>query len=416
MNIHSSFPRYEEFDPKVPVWCITPQLDGCTHRFFDTSPISPSGRYVGLTRFIGENNTPAPGEKAEIIVVDLENGDQRVVAETFGGDTQLGAQVQWGLSDNEFYYGDLDIKTWKPFTVRLNIFTNERKVLRGPLYMLSPDGAKMLSPCLIRTAMTQNGYGVRVPTSNIPINIHADPDDGIYVTEIESGECRLLVSFLDIFEALKPQFSDDLHKDGAFYGFHVKWNPQGTRIMFSIRYRTNKGDDQTKMPTHLVTMNADGSDIKMALHSSLRQKGGHHPNWCPDGEYITQNLNFDGTGLKFARFRFDGQDLKVLAEGIPGSGHPSVHKSGKYLSTDCYISDKMAYGDGTTPIRFIDLENGTEQHIIRIRTLPDYRGPQSCRRVDPHPAWDQSGRYITFNGYANGKRQVFIADLKSLIK
>ena len=44
------FPRYTDHDPRVPVWCATPGRGGCYHRFFDTSPISPSGRFLAVTR------------------------------------------------------------------------------------------------------------------------------------------------------------------------------------------------------------------------------------------------------------------------------------------------------------------------------------------------------------------------------
>ena len=36
-RIWSGFPMYSEFSPKVPVWCVTPRLQGCLHRFFDGS-------------------------------------------------------------------------------------------------------------------------------------------------------------------------------------------------------------------------------------------------------------------------------------------------------------------------------------------------------------------------------------------
>ena len=36
-------------------------------------------------------------------------------------------------------------------------------------------------------------------------------------------------------------------------------------------------------------------------------------------------------------------------------------------------------------------------------------------RVDPHPAWDRTGRYVVFNGFVGNTRQVFLADLQSLV-
>jgi hypothetical protein len=39
----------------------------------------------------------------------------------------------------------------------------------------------------------------------------------------------------------------------------------------------------------------------------------------------------------------------------------------------------------------------------------------SALRVDPHPAWDPEFKRIAFNGFVNGTRRVFVADLSSLI-
>jgi len=36
-------------------------------------------------------------------------------------------------------------------------------------------------------------------------------------------------------------------------------------------------------------------------------------------------------------------------------------------------------------------------------------------RVDPHPAWDRTWRYVTFNGFVGGSRRVFVADMRALL-
>ena len=43
------------------------------HRFFDTPPISPSGKYIALTEFQNDRKLPVAGEQAFVIVIDLEN-------------------------------------------------------------------------------------------------------------------------------------------------------------------------------------------------------------------------------------------------------------------------------------------------------------------------------------------------------
>ena len=412
MNIASCFPAYEGFGPLTPVWCITPEIDGCFHRFFDTSPVSPSGRYVALTRLRDEARAPGPGDVAEVVVVDLESGETKTVAETRGFDGQLGAQAQWGPTDHDLYFNDMDVETWRPYAVRLDVLTGERTELDGTVYMVSPDGTKLAAPCLKRTALTQAGYGVVVPQAVLPLNDPADEDDGLYITDTATGEVRLLVSFAQMCDQIEALRDEVKGRRGAFYGFHVKWNRQGTRLMFVIRHRA--AQDGRRL-AHVVTMKSDGSDPHLALPGSRWSRGGHHPDWCPDGDHISQNLIMDDGKMRFVQYRYDGSDLRTIVPDVIGSGHPTLHPNGKHIVTDAYLSEPLAFGDGTTPIRWIDVEGGAEQTLVRIRTKPLTSGPLNVLRVDPHPAWDRAYRRIVFNACPEGRRRVFLADLGGLL-
>ena len=182
------FPRYTAFDPLVPVWCVTPTAARVFHRFFDTSPISPSGRYLGLTQLPAEDRLPHPGDVAQVVVVDLATGEAEVVAETRGWDTQLGAQVQWGADETQLYFNDLDTETWRAYGVRLNPLSGQRRELDGPVYMVSPDGHWVASSDLVRTGSTQPGYGVLVPAEVVPLDEGAPSDDGVFLTDRDRGE------------------------------------------------------------------------------------------------------------------------------------------------------------------------------------------------------------------------------------
>jgi hypothetical protein len=121
--------------------------------------------------------------------------------------------------------------------------------------------------------------------------------------------------------------------------------------------------------------------------------------------------------MRFVEISADGmQDVRELSKTIIGGGHPSVEPGCRYLVTDAYLYEGVAFGDGTTPIRLIDLEAETERSIIRIRTEPLYTGEKNILRVDPHPAWDPSYQAIVFNGCPTGRRQVFLADLRGAMQ
>lgn len=423
-DLSAHFPQYTEFNPLVPVWCVTPKRRGVIHRFFDTSPFSPSGRYLALTQFPFEDRLPAPGDVAQILVVDLATGEQAIVADTRGWDTQLGAQVQWGISDTELFFNDVDTQKWQVFGVKLNPQSGEQQRLNGPIYMISPDGQWSASPCLLRIGMTQAGYGVIVPPEQVPKNQGISGSDGVYITNTSTGECKLLASIQEIVASARPPFQLGQYQKGDFYGFHIKWNPQGDRLMFVLRWIEKpqkrwlpwRRQKSLKRKLNLITMKADGSDVHIAIPDTEWSKGGHHPNWCPDGETIIMNLNLRKDGLRFVKVRYDGSNYGTWTDQFLGSGHPSLHPNGYQILTDAYPYEPVAFGDGTTPIRLIDLQKNVEKALVRIQVQPPFQGPKRELRVDPHPAWDPSCQWVAFNACPQGTRQVFVADLRSWVK
>jgi hypothetical protein len=73
----------------------------------------------------------------------------------------------------------------------------------------------------------------------------------------------------------------------------------------------------------------------------------------------------------------------------------------------------MSMPDGRSPIRLINTETQSEK-TIATADLPAINDFEFM--VDAHPAWDRSGRFVTFNGTYNGTRSVFIADLIDVLK
>jgi len=165
----------------------------------------------------------------------------------------------------------------------------------------------------------------------------------------------------------------------------------------------------------VITMKADGSDIRTAISAEQYAKGGHHMAWLPDGEHISINLEVDdqSPGLEIVTVKYDGSDLKEVYD--LGSGHPSFHPRGlPYIITDAYTKETtVTEGDGFVPIRLINTKTKVETILAWI-FVPDVE--DSSFRVDAHPAWDRSGRYVIFNGYGDGTRCVYMADLEGILR
>jgi len=418
-HLDSLFPRYTDYDPKVPIWNVTPDVDNCIHRFHLSSPFSPSGRYLGLTSLPREDRPPEPGDSAEIVLVDLVTGEQKVIAETIGWDTQLGAQVQWGATDEELFFNDVDPTTWMPYGVKMNPATGAKQKLDGTVYDISHDGKWAVSTDLSKIGATQAGYGVIVPKELVPPNKGVVDDDGVYVTNTQTGESRMVASYKKIIDEAIPKIDVSRYGPGDFYGFHVKWNAQSDRIMLVLRYMPYNEKGRKPM---LITMTRDGEDIRVAIPATdWADKGGNHPNWHPDGEHVIMNLDIEGLDKekedwRYVKARSDGTGLETFTS-VPGNhGHPSIHPDGRYMISDVYPREADAFGDGTVPLHFFDLEKHERQTLVRIDAVThffdDDMNTAKEMRVDLHPAWDRSGyTRVAINGVVDGTRRVFVADL-----
>lgn len=410
---NAGFITKQTTNSKVTVYRIS---DGrIMHRFFGTSPISPSGRYIALFRVPFEDHIPEAGDVGEVVLVDLMTGKEKTIAQTRGWELQVAANVQWGKTDEELYFNDIDTSNWTAHAIKLNPFTNESKRMGGTVFEVSQDGTKLASHNLIASRSIMAGYGVVVPDEYWQKNFGPVETDGIYVTSTATGKCKMVASIHDIYENTQPPIKFSNPKDYEFYCFQVKWNPQGTRLLIPFMWKPKGGEAQSdpqnpgQLQKAIITMREDGTEICTAV--TPEEYDGHHMMWMPDGERLSMNLRTEGDPrLHIKTFKYDGSDKKIVYS--PGSGHPSFHPGGiPLIITDAYPGEEVATGDAV-PIRYINTQSGNEMVIDSVFVSMF----KNNLRIDAHPAWDRSGRFVVYNGTVNGSRAVFVADLRDLIK
>jgi hypothetical protein len=343
----------------VPTWVISSPNASHIHRFFDSSPFSSSGQYFVMTRiFNNEYTKPEVGDMAEIVVVNLRNGIETTVAKTAAWGTQLGAQAQWGKTDNELFYNvikyEKKLQRDIPVGVIHNIMTSTKRYLECSIYHISPDGRYALSPDLTKIKFTQLGYGVDI--DNAKKNINSPDNDGIYITDIFTGECKLLITLKKLSKIAGLDT-----KSTPTYGFHTKWSSDGQLIMIVMRRLVRKtySTMTAKLYSyiekynyyrsgHLFVMSRDGQFVKYIMnwpdprfiygvsklsanqtHShtcddhilppqqyerisdkilhNIKSRDGNHPNWIPNTYKISINLKpFVSNGRdKFAIVIYD---------------------------------------------------------------------------------------------------------------
>jgi hypothetical protein len=420
------FPRYTKNDPLVPVWCLTPGLDACFHRFFDTSPLSPDGTKLACTKLPFEDRLNEPGEAARIVLVDMTTGETKDLAETIGWEFQMGANINWS-GDTHVVFNDVDKETWTPVLVRMNVETGEQQRIVGAgVYHVSPDGRHATAGSTEKMRRTQPGYGVMVPDEHSRRNVGAVDDDGLWITDLQTGERKLLVSIRDAIKVV-PELKDldeEALNAWEIYNFHSQWNPQGDRIMFTLRRYQHEGQNRfdafarqkegKRVRFEVLTCRPDGSDLHDAIPAERWNLAGHHTRWFPDGRHLSANIKLaEDEPMSLIRVAHDGSDFRKIVHNTKGSGHPTVHRDQTHLVTDTYAHEA---NEGVIPLRWIDIENDSEQRVVHIksRVEPKRGGPL---RVDPHPAWDATWRWVSFNAVdeAANTRRVYLADFGALI-
>ena len=387
------------------VLCVTPDDGFYLQTFYDVCPFSPSGRYLAVTRLPFQDRQPKLGDTADVCVVDLQSRTIETVYTTKGWAFQLGANLNWGRTDQHLYTND--VLGGCGVAVRIDRETGETRAFAGPMYHIAPDESAVIGFPPRYLNSTQFGYGIPVDWRNVPRLAHrASADEGLWKTDLQTNERRLLVSIADLYKQLPDGQSLG---DVICYLFHSKFNRPNTRIMQVFR-ATPRNDGRQKLA--VFTFKVDGSDIKLAIDHRLWSKGGHHPNWHPDGEHLIMNLRPHGNKLLFCQYQYDGSEFHVISEKHPGGGHPSVTADGHYLVTDAYVNEGVVLPDKEVPIRLLDTRSDEVEVICNMYTL-GREGDlgRGILRLDPHPAWSRDYEKVCFNGAPEGRRQVFVADL-----
>ena len=408
--------RYREGNTACPVYRITPDNGYYIHTFYDICPWSPSQRYLACTRLPFQDRLAGHLDRAAICLIDLKDQTVTEVYSTTGWGFQLGANIQWGATDRFLYFNDkVDDKV---VCIRLDLETGKSEALAGPMYHIAPDESCIIGFPLDLINATQGGYGAAIdPDKRRRLDLGAAEGEGIWRTDLKTNKKTLLLSLAEAYEVL-PDADKKRFAEGTFYFFHSKFNPKANRVLQVFRcllpdsMQHSDGGAARVNPT-LLTFNPDGSDLRVAIPNEIWRKGGNHPNWHPDSEHILMNLKLGNQQHRLCSFRSDGSDFQILSDNLFGSGHPSFHRSGRYIITDSYPGEIFATKSSEVPIRLIDLETQTETTVCYI--FINGRPEINELRVDPHVVWSRDFKQVCFNGAVEGRRQLYIADLSEAV-
>jgi hypothetical protein len=381
---------------------VTQLTRGPQHHFFGyigqarTIPWSVDGRYVLALRTSFQDRMPEPGDAADVTVIDTTEGNRVVpLTQSRGWNPQQGTMFYWDPTSpaSRFFFNDRDQASGKVFTVLYDVAARRR--VREFRFDDTPvansgvaqGGGRYLAINYARLARLRRvtGYpGAFDATAGV---LHP-ADDGIHVVNTADGTRRLLVSYRQLADLVRPRRPD---VDGkALFINHTLWSRDDSHIYFYVRATFDDPQQRIDIP---CTIRPDGTGLTMHEHL------GGHPEWR------------DGTrmmGVKDGRQVVYDVTTRQVVETIGAPGVFPQPGGDIALSPDSrwFVNGhSMAGHNGYTVLRLAD---GTW-----ARTPEMSRGPFTSGdlRIDGAPAWNRSSDAFLFPGLdaADGTRQIFVA-------
>jgi hypothetical protein len=208
---------------------------------------------------------------------------------------------------------------------------------------------------------------------------------------------------------------------------HIEINPASSRVVFLHRW-TERIEDETCFLHRLITMNPDGSELRLLECSDhpLPQLGESfdptavgtydyekseyqisHPLWRNDRQIVVWGPH---RGSIHYHLYTDAAQLDVQVIGrevLTENGHMSFSPADdNWLLSDTYPDSKT----NERLLILFDMRRGIRYELGSFYT-PDLKKENRC---DLHPRWSPDGRMVCVDSVHAGERQMYLVDVSSL--
>ena len=370
---------------------------GPKHHFFGYYGICPwdaTGQFHLCLQSEFHDRPPADGDTAVVGLVDMETGKFEGVAETQAWNLQQGSMLHWLATAPDRLITFNAREDDRFVGVVQDIHTGQKRVLPYPISAITRNGRKALGLNYarlksLRPVVGYAGLPDRFADQNHPA------EDGLYITDTETGEASVLVSYEEARDFLSSYEEVQARK---IWFNHSIINRDDTRVAFVVRYR-----DETREIRHTILLSAsmEGGDLRI-----VTDLGASHFDW------LTEELIFGWVtmkeGLKYYLINDrTGEYEAVRPDILTRNGHCSFTKDGTWLLTDEYPGDKSQQA--------LLLWQMAEERRV---DLGSYDAPLPFRgeiRCDLHPRWSRDERTVSFDSIHEGSRQVYVMDVSEII-
>ncbi|MGB6243283.1 MAG: hypothetical protein WBF69_12475 [Castellaniella sp.] len=414
------------------------RLGGSAHHhffgYYNKTVWDHTGRYILGNRVPFMDRNLTPDLEAEIGFFDSANGhDFVVVGKTTAWNWQMGCQLQWldGAKDLSLIYNRRS-QAPRPDAVYpgfesviYNVKDGSERVLPLPVYSVSPDSRHALCVNYSRLWITHETIGYVEHDSPKSME-NAPSEDGIWCLNLESGQYRLAVSYADLkaFHYV-PSMEKAIH-----WVSHIEINTSSSRCLFLHRW-TERVEDETCFLHRLITMNLDGSDMRLlecsdhplpqlaegfdpnAVGTYDYEKSEYqisHPLWLSAEDIIVWGPHEGKIHYHLYRDMLPPK-VSVIGNGIlTENGHMSFSP----VDQRWMLSD--TYPDSETNERVLFLYDVKTDVRIDLGSFYADPGLKKENRCDLHPRWSRDGMQICIDSVHESERQMYILDVSEICK
>ena len=354
----------------------------------------PSGRYLLVAQVDFQHRLQKPTDAIKVGMIDLQNNNKWIeLGESRAWSWQQDCFLQWRPgSDTEVVWNDREGN--RAVTRIIDIKTRKIRTLpRAIDEVISSDGKWALCTDFSRLWKLQPGYGypgIENPSTKTP----APKDAGVWKMDMETGACKLIVSLHDL---LKLPSNTKLNKKAYRYISHLDLSPDGKR--FSAFYRGS-----WREPTHVYTMNTDGSDIRL-----MNDIGASHWAWR-DNEHMVFWMHDHGKDVGYQIFKDDNSGKVKSTVWRAPNGHQTYipGTNNTWMVTDTYPL-------GAKREQILYLAHIPTQRFIPLARLNSPKAYRSHWRCDLHPRLSRDGKTVFFESPHSGGRQIYMVNIGEVI-
>lgn len=324
----------------------------------------------------------------------IENGGFYKIGETTAWNFQQGAMLQYHPKEEDTVFYNV-VKDKSFVTVTHNFKSGKKHYTDMAVASVSHDGKLGLSLNFGRIFDFRPGYGYAGYKDKYA-DCNAPMEDGVFLTDMESGRSVLLISYTDILR--KSGFSEN----EKILVNHITFSPSSDKYVMLVRnfYNGNEGDWKTS----LMLGDTEGN-VRTLIEKSFVS----HYYWISEKELV---LFAEPESMPPKVYVLDvttGEARAFESDYFNIAPNPDIHctitPDRKYIIGDGYPIN------GYRHILAINLESKKSASIIKAKTVIPECGDIRC---DLHARYVFNGSAVSFDTTHNGRREIAVFPISEI--